>query len=66
MQFSTRAIHTGGANESAAGDVVPPIHLTTIYSYAEPGVTQAGYEYIRYGMPLPPAPLSALVRGRRQ
>lgn len=51
MQFSTRAIHTGGANESATGDVVPPIHLTTIYSYAEPGVTQAGYEYIRYGNP---------------
>lgn len=50
MKFSTRAIHAG-ANESAEGDVVPPIRLTTIYAYAEPGVTQAGYEYIRYGNP---------------
>lgn len=51
MQFSTRAIHSGQGEEAQHGDVTPPIHLTSIYAYAEPGVTQAGYEYIRYGNP---------------
>lgn len=51
MQFSTRAIHSGGIGESQYGDVIPPIHLTSIYAFPEPGVTQAGFEYIRYGNP---------------
>ena len=50
MKFATRAIHSG-QEESIAGDVVAPIHLTTIYAYAAPGETRAGYEYIRYGNP---------------
>src|SRR5450755_2738956 len=50
MKFATRAIHAG-QEESVAGDVVPPIHLTTVYAYSTPGETKAGYEYIRYGNP---------------
>jgi cystathionine beta-lyase/cystathionine gamma-synthase len=50
MKFATRAIHAG-EEISAAGDIIPPIHLSSIYSYAAPGEPQAGYEYIRYGNP---------------
>ena len=50
MKFATRAIHAG-QEESDTGDVVPPIHLTTVYAYSAPGETKAGYEYIRYGNP---------------
>ena len=50
MKFATRAIHAG-QEESIAGDVIPPIHLTTVFAYSAPGETRAGYEYIRYGNP---------------
>jgi len=50
MNFATRAIHAG-LPDTATGDVIPPIHLTTVFSYAAPGETIAGYEYIRYGNP---------------
>ncbi len=51
MNLSTRAIHKGGLGEASHGDVVPPIHLTSIYAFAEPGVMRDGYDYIRYGNP---------------
>ena len=50
MKFATRAIHAG-LEESIDGDVVPPIHLTTVYSYRSPGEMRSEYEYIRYGNP---------------
>jgi len=50
MNFATRAIHAGQP-DTATGDVIPPIHLTTVFNYAAPGETIAGYEYIRYGNP---------------
>ncbi|HZO91877.1 MAG TPA: aminotransferase class I/II-fold pyridoxal phosphate-dependent enzyme [Chthonomonadaceae bacterium] len=51
MEFATRAIHAGQEADAAAGDVVPPLHLSTIYAYDAPGVMRAGYEYSRYGNP---------------
>ncbi len=51
MQFSTRAIHTGQAADPSTGAVTPPIHLSSIYEFSEPGVSKAGYEYIRHGSP---------------
>lgn len=50
MKASTRAIHTQ-PDDCGAGDVIPPIHLTTVYAYSAPGETRSGYEYIRYGNP---------------
>ena len=51
MEFATRAIHAGQELDPATGAVTPPIHMTSIYAFAEPGVTVSGYEYIRYGNP---------------
>lgn len=51
MNLSTRAIHKGGLGEASHGDVIPPIHMTSIYAFAEPGVMRDGYDYIRYGNP---------------
>lgn len=51
MEFATRAIHSGQEPDAAYGDVTPPLHFSSIYAYAEPGVMRAGYEYIRYGNP---------------
>ena len=51
MEFATRAIHAGQEQDPATGAVTPPIHMTSIYAFAEPGVTVSGYEYIRYGNP---------------
>ena len=51
MEFATRAIHAGQEKDPATGAVTPPIHMTSIYAFAEPGVTVSGYEYIRYGNP---------------
>lgn len=50
MDFNTKIIHSGSVVSKSA-DVSPPIHLSTIYEYLEPGVTAAGYEYGRYGNP---------------
>ncbi len=50
MRFETRAIHAG-VEESFDGDVVPPIHLTTVYAYDAPGEMRSEFEYIRYGNP---------------
>lgn len=51
MEFATRAIHAGQEPDTITGDVVPPIHLTTVYAYTAPGEMKAGFEYIRYGNP---------------
>lgn len=51
MEFATRAIHAGQEADPGNGDVVPPIHLTTIFTYDAPGVPHSGYEYIRYANP---------------
>ncbi|HLV79141.1 MAG TPA: PLP-dependent transferase [Chthonomonadaceae bacterium] len=51
MQFATRAIHAGQEPDPAVGAVTPPLHLSAIYAYESPGVTRAGYEYIRDGNP---------------
>ncbi|HLH81589.1 MAG TPA: PLP-dependent aspartate aminotransferase family protein [Chthonomonas sp.] len=51
MEFATRAIHVGQEPEETTGAVIPPIYPTTIYAFEEPGVSRAGYEYIRYGNP---------------
>lgn len=51
MEFATRAIHMGQDPEEGTGAVIPPIYPTTIYAFKEPGVSPAGYEYIRYGNP---------------
>jgi len=50
VKFATRAIHSG-SDPGVDGDVVPPIHLTTVYAYAAPGEPRTGYEYVRYGNP---------------
>lgn len=51
MQFATRAIHAGQEADPAVGAVAPSLHLSSIYAYESPGVTRAGYEYIRDGNP---------------
>src|SRR5260221_77875 len=51
MEFATKAIHAGQEADPGHGDVVPPLHLTTIYAYEAPGVTRSGFEYIRYSNP---------------
>jgi cystathionine beta-lyase/cystathionine gamma-synthase len=51
MHFSTRAIHAGQDPDPASGDVIPPLHLTSIYAYDAPGEMRTGYEYTRYGNP---------------
>src|SRR5437016_4708820 len=51
MEFATKAIHAGQEGEATHGDVVPPLHLTSIYAFEAPGETRAGFEYIRYGNP---------------
>lgn len=51
MEFATRAIHSGHEGTSSTGDVVAPLHLTSTHAYESPGVTQGGFEYIRYGNP---------------
>jgi cystathionine beta-lyase/cystathionine gamma-synthase len=51
MQFATRAIHAGQEADPAVGAVAPSLYLSAIYAYEAPGVTRAGYEYIRYGNP---------------
>ena len=50
MEFATKAIHTG-PEAAEHGDVIPPLHLTSIYAFESPGETRAGFEYIRYGNP---------------
>jgi cystathionine gamma-lyase len=51
MEFATRAIHAGQAADPGSGDVVPPIHLTTVYAYEASGETRSGFTYIRDGNP---------------
>ena len=46
MEFSTRAVRAGMDPTSGAGDVAPPLHLSTIYAYDAPGKTRAGSEII--------------------
>ncbi|MES1227567.1 MAG: PLP-dependent transferase, partial [Armatimonadota bacterium] len=51
MEFATRAIHAGQENDPNYGDVVPPLHMTSIYAFEPSGETRAGFDYIRYGNP---------------
>lgn len=46
----TTLVHAGFHRDEATGAVVPPIHFTTTYGQAEPGVNQ-GFEYSRSGNP---------------
>ncbi|MFC6987671.1 trans-sulfuration enzyme family protein [Haloplanus sp. GCM10025708] len=39
------------ASVSDAGDVVPPIHLSTTYEMRSPGESDHGYKYTRFGNP---------------
>ncbi len=50
MRFSTKAIHVGQAPEPATGATVPPIHVTSTYTQAAPGVHK-GFEYSRTDNP---------------
>ena len=51
MRFSTRAIHAGQEPDAATGALAPPIHVTSTYALAEPGVTRGGFVYSRMGNP---------------
>jgi cystathionine gamma-lyase len=48
--LATRAVHVGQGPDPATGAVVAPIHLSTTFVHASPGVHQ-GYEYSRSGNP---------------
>lgn len=37
--------------DSDAGDVVPPIHLSTTHEMHSPGESDHGYKYTRFGNP---------------
>ncbi len=50
MRFETKAIHVGQAPDPNSGDVMPPIHLSTTFAQAEPGMHK-GYDYSRGGNP---------------
>ncbi len=49
-RFDTRAIHAGQQNDPATGAVTTPIHQTSTFAQAEPGVNN-GYCYARTGNP---------------
>ncbi|MDE2125632.1 MAG: aminotransferase class V-fold PLP-dependent enzyme [Armatimonadetes bacterium] len=51
MRFSTRAIHVGQEPDSVTGGLATPIHVTSTYALAEPGVTRGGFSYSRIGNP---------------
>jgi len=50
MRFATRAIHFGQPADPATGAVVTPIHQTSTYQQAEPGVHK-GFDYTRTNNP---------------
>ena len=50
MRFATRAIHVGQAPDPATGATIPPIHVTSTYTQAEPG-QHKGFEYSRTDNP---------------
>lgn len=51
MKIETIAIH-GSMNEQAAtGDVVPPIHPSTIFEHGDAGMTDSEYSYTRLDNP---------------
>lgn len=48
--FATRSVHAGEEpdyREGSAGDVVPPIHLSTTFVWKNPGQPLSEFEYIR-------------------
>src|SRR2546423_14212527 len=54
MHFSTRAIHAGQEPDPTTGSTVPPVHLTSVYTYDTlEGYRNktTGYDYSRYGNP---------------
>lgn len=50
MKFATAAVHSGQQPDPATGATIPPIHVTSTYTQASPGVNQ-GYEYSRTDNP---------------
>lgn len=46
MRFATQAIHAGQDPDPATGATIPPVHFTTTYTQAAPGVHK-GFEYSR-------------------
>ncbi len=46
MKFCTKAIHVGQSPDPSTGSTIPPIHISTTYTQASPGVTK-GYDYSR-------------------
>lgn len=51
FSFSTRAVHAGQDARTTTGDVVPPIHLSTVFVTERVGELTGGYEYARGGNP---------------
>lgn len=49
--FGTQAVHLEDGSDPATGAVMPPIHLSTTFEQASPGVPIAGWEYARSGNP---------------
>ena len=48
--FSSKAVHAG-SDATAPADIVPPIHMTTVYAYSAAGQPMLGHEYIRHSNP---------------
>ena len=51
MRIETLAVHAGHKVDPAAGDVTPPIHLSTTFERAQDGSYPGGYIYARSGNP---------------
>jgi cystathionine beta-lyase/cystathionine gamma-synthase len=54
LQFSTKAIHVGQEPDPTTGSTVPPLYLTSVYSYPtieEYAQVAKGYDYGRHGNP---------------
>ncbi len=48
---STRAVQAGLCADSAHGAVMPPLHLSSNFLFAAPGVVSGAYDYTRSGNP---------------
>jgi cystathionine gamma-synthase len=51
MRFETLAVRAGGEPEAPAGDIAPPIHLSTTFEHGPAAERPGGYMYIREGNP---------------
>lgn len=49
--FGTRTVQLQEGTDPSTGAVMPPLHLSTTFEQASPGVPLAGYEYARSGNP---------------